>query len=648
MSGRAASTDFDVVVIGGGPAGATAATLIAKDGHRVLLLEKEAFPRHQIGESLLPSTLDICRLLGVEEAIEQAGFVRKYGATWHWGSQSKIGWEFSFDELPNVGGRTRTYSYQVQRARFDQLLLRNAACSGVEVREKHEATELLESEGNIAGLHIKDATGHPYKVAAKYVVDASGHASRFHGMVGNRIYAEQFRNLAIFGYFNGGKRLAGRRSGNILNVTFNKGWFWYIPIADDVTSVGAVISARDAGLLRQGYAAAMNSFIESCPMIKEYLAAASPITEGLYGGYRVRKDWSYCNTSFWRSGLALIGDAACFVDPLFSSGIHLATYAGLLLARSINTILRGEIQQDEVMKEFDTRYRLEYVYFRRFLERFYDTNLDKEDYFRHAKEIIGGSETEREAFVRLVSGLSQELLERPDVTASFADIRSTKIGLGAEGALDWSNLMPTKDKLRWQRRHVGHFMLKWRHRRNLSQREVASDAHVPIGQLRRIEAGLHTPSQELFTQIADVLRLPLRERRIALVAGGYATNQDTFENQEERRGRASTIVRDLLATLEPYPALVVDQYWNLVEVNRGAQILSNALQPGMSNLGVNIIRHSLNPELLAGQIVNLPEWRAYLLARLHTRLEATCDSKIAGAHRRNRKALESDERLTRW
>jgi halogenation protein CepH len=408
MPAEAHFGEFDVIVIGGGPGGSTAATLIAKDAHRVLLVEREKFPRYQIGESLLPHTLGICQILGVGEEVDRAGFTPKNGGVWYWGTQGKPGWGFNFGELPNAPMYGGAYAYQVERIRFDEILLRNAQRCGVVVREQCRVEDLIEQEGRIVGVRGTDARGEHYSARARYVVDAGGHSSPFYARVGERIYAEQFRNMAIFCYFLGGKRLPAPQSGSILNVTFDKGWIWYIPLSDKLTSVGAVISVKHAKQIKTDLGAAIASFIDSCPMIRDYLADATRVTEGAYGQYRVRRDWSYCNTRFWRPGLVLVGDSACFVDPLFSSGVHLSTYSALLAARSINTILRNDLDEEQCFREFDLRYRLEYLSFFEFLTTFYDTHLDKEHYFRKAREIVGTDETDREAFVRLVSGLSQQ------------------------------------------------------------------------------------------------------------------------------------------------------------------------------------------------------------------------------------------------
>jgi halogenation protein CepH len=158
--------------------------------------------------------------------------------------------------------------------------------------------------------------------------------------------------------------------------------------------------------LKEGPEAAMRHFIDSTIMVKDFLGPATRITEGPYGQYRIRKDYSYCNTHFWAPGALLIGDAACFVDPVFSSGVHLATYSALLAARSVNSCLRGEIGEERALNEFEQRYRREYSNFYQFLVAFYDMDKDMESYFWSARKILNTEERANDSFIRLVSGTS--------------------------------------------------------------------------------------------------------------------------------------------------------------------------------------------------------------------------------------------------
>ncbi|MEU9115319.1 FAD-dependent oxidoreductase [Streptomyces sp. NPDC048483] len=396
---------FDVVVVGGGPGGSTTATLIAQAGHRVLLLEKERFPRYQIGESLLPSTVHgIGAMLGVTKELEEANFPVKRGGTFRWGTNPEP-WTFTFALSRKLAGPTST-AYQVDRARFDDILLKNARRHGVEVREEHEVLALEEEGGRVCGVRFRDADGAEHTVRSSYVVVAAGNTDSLYKTVATRELSDFFRNVALFGYYEGGKRLPAPNEGNILCAAFSDGWIWYIPLSDTLTSVGVVMSRDRIDVLQRGREEAMEQFIASCPLIADYLSDAHRVTEGMYGKLRVRKDYSYCNTSFWRPGVALVGDAACFIDPVFSTGVHLATYSGVLAARSINTRLKGELTEEACFTEFERRYRREYELFNQFLQSMYELNRDESSYFWEARKLLGTEQGDAQAFVDLVAGVS--------------------------------------------------------------------------------------------------------------------------------------------------------------------------------------------------------------------------------------------------
>ncbi|WP_431727229.1 tryptophan 7-halogenase [Verrucosispora sp. TAA-831] len=397
--------DYDLIVVGGGPGGATVATLVAMQGHRVLLLERESFPRYQIGESLLPSTVHgVCRLIGVADELARAGFPLKRGGTFRWGRNPEP-WTFAFAISPRFASDAT--AYQVERMTFDQILLDNARRRGVTVRERCAVVDVLEEGDRVCGVRFDDEDGVRRELRSRYVVDASGHRSRIHHRIGGeRHYSEFFRNLALFGYFEGGKRLPAPNSGNILAVAFPGGWFWYIPLNDTLTSVGAVLRPEALDRVREGdRETVLRQLISECPLIAEYLAEATRVTDGPYGEVRVRKDYSYLHDSFTRPGMLLVGDAACFIDPVFSSGVHLATFSALLAARSINTCLAGELDEAGTLQEFETRYRREYALFHDFLVAFYDMDQDEDSYFWTAKRLTDDDVASSvQAFVQLVGG----------------------------------------------------------------------------------------------------------------------------------------------------------------------------------------------------------------------------------------------------
>ncbi|TDT31624.1 halogenation protein CepH [Streptomyces sp. BK208] len=410
---------YDAIVIGGGPAGSTAATLIALDGNRVLLLEKERFPRYQIGESLLPATVHgICPMLGVDGALREAGFTVKRGGSFRWGKNPDL-WTFAFTTSDRMSEPTG-FSYQVERSRFDDIMLRNAERAGVEVREEHPVVRVLRDGSRVTGVGFTDPQGKSGEASAQFVLDASGHTGRLHNEVGGeRKYSPFFKHVALFGYFKGGKRIPEPNSGNVLSVAFDSGWFWYIPLSPTLTSVGAVVRSELAGRIQGDPEEAYRALIAESPLISEYLEGAERATEPPYDRLRVRKDFSYTQTAMHAPGMALIGDAACFVDPVLSTGVHLATYAGMLAARSVNSVLAGLVAEEPAFQEFERRYRREFTSLHDFLVSFYGTNLDEKSYFWQAQRITGQQGGAAEAFVDLVGGVaSGELLPEDPLTAA--------------------------------------------------------------------------------------------------------------------------------------------------------------------------------------------------------------------------------------
>ena len=402
--------EADAIVIGGGPAGATAATVMAMDGRRVVLIERERFPRYHVGESLLPATVQgVCRFLGVEREIARAGFTRKFGATFRWGP-SEEPWHVGFAEAVFGGHSGRpVFAYQVERSKFDAILLANARRHGVRVRAGWRAVEAIAEGGRVSGVIARDAVGRATELRAPWVVDASGQAGVLATKLGRRDYDPFFRNIAVFGYFAGGRRQAGPRRGNVMSAAFRDGWIWYIPLADGLTSVGAVVRPEEAATIRRiGAPAALARYIAACPIVAAQLAGVARVARGALGETRVMKDYSYSTRTLWTGGAALVGDAAMFIDPLFSSGVHLATYSGLLAARAINTCLAGELDEARAFGEFARRYRREFAMFYEFLFAFYEAHLDDTSAFWTARKMLGiRGAAPREALVRLLAGLGQ-------------------------------------------------------------------------------------------------------------------------------------------------------------------------------------------------------------------------------------------------
>jgi halogenation protein CepH len=275
---------YDVIVIGGGPAGSTAAGFLAQTGARVLLCEKERFPRYHIGESLLSATLPILEALGALPAIESAGFVRKPGGTFVWGRSGEP-WSFFFREDP--GGRP--HAFHVVRSQFDEILLRHAAGLGVEVREGCAVREIAhDGEARRSVVRFAAESGHEARAEASFVIDASGQSALLGRRDALREFNPFFKNLAVFGYFENATALDGAVAGNILSAAFADGWFWFIPLHDGTTSVGAVVDARRFADLAAG---------DPDGLYRRLVAACAPIAERLAGArlvspVRVIRDYS--------------------------------------------------------------------------------------------------------------------------------------------------------------------------------------------------------------------------------------------------------------------------------------------------------------------------------------------------------------------
>jgi flavin-dependent dehydrogenase len=320
---------YDVVVIGGGPAGSTVSTLLAQQGVRVGLFERERFPRFHIGESLIPETYWVLERLNMLPKMQRSQFVKKYSVQFV-NADGKLSAPFYFwDNKPHECSQT----WQVVRSEFDQLMLANAREHGVDAHEGVHVVDAIFDGERAAGVRIKAPEGERREVRATVVVDASGQAALLQNRFKLRLWDPILNKGAIWTYWKGAYRDAGRDEGAtmVLQTADRRGWFWYIPLHADRVSVGVVapfdhLFNRDRASHEQTY----SEEVERCPAVKERIAGATRMT-----GYFVTRDYSYRSTKVSGDGWVLIGDAFGFLDPLYSSGVLLALRSGEMAADAI-------------------------------------------------------------------------------------------------------------------------------------------------------------------------------------------------------------------------------------------------------------------------------------------------------------------------
>jgi len=320
----------DVIVIGGGPAGATTATLVAKQGYTVQLLEREHFPRYHIGESLIPETFWVLERLGMLDKLRGSRFVDKHSVQFV-SDQGKLSQPFYFaDHKPHESSRT----WQVLRQDFDMMMLDNAREHGVDVHEGVRVLDVLFEEGRAVGVRAADESGGVREIRCRVVVDAAGQSCVIQDRLGLREWDPVLKKAAIWTYWQGARRDAGRDEGAtlVMQIQGKQGWFWYIPLHDDTVSVGVVapydylFTGRDTKDLEKIYFAE----VEKCPGLQPRIAGARRAAP-----FRAAKEYSYRSRQVAGDGWVLVGDAFGFLDPLYSSGILLALKSGGCAADAI-------------------------------------------------------------------------------------------------------------------------------------------------------------------------------------------------------------------------------------------------------------------------------------------------------------------------
>jgi geranylgeranyl reductase family protein len=351
---------YDVMVIGGGPSGSTVATRLAQRGRRVVLFEKERFPRFHIGESLLPCSMPLFEQLGVMPALHEHGFLPKYAAEFVTGD-GRLTRRYAFADglIPGAGS-----AFEVDRAEFDHVLLKHAMKQGVEVREETTVTK-FEITREQTEVTVRDESGAESRATAPILIDATGQTSFLAGKLGTRQMDMGLKNFAVFSHFEGAMRHEGKREGDISVVLVPGGWWWVIPLAGGRTSVGQV---GPASMLRgrKPDDAYFHEQISATPYLAKRLENATRVAP-----VRTISDYSYVSKQLAGDRFVMVGDAGAFIDPVFSTGVYLGMVGAFRAAEAVDAALtsgrfsRREFRSYEawVMRQVET--------YKKFVKGFY-------------------------------------------------------------------------------------------------------------------------------------------------------------------------------------------------------------------------------------------------------------------------------------
>src|SRR5688572_21166743 len=342
---------YDVVVIGGGPAGSTVAALLAEAGRKVLVVERTKFPRFHIGESLMPETYWVFKRLGMLPKLRDSDFVKKYSVQFVTAT-GKESQPFFFDERDP---RECSQTWQVPRDRFDQMMLDNAAGRGAEVWMEANVNDVILEPSDAddlpraTGIVVTPKDGQPVRIAAKVVVDATGMNALLSKKLNIRKTDPKLRKASLFAHYKGCRRDPGKNAGAtlVLSTAQNDGWFWYIPLPDDITSVGVV---GDLDRLMSDKSRTPEQKLEdeiaNCPGLADRMPGSTRVSD-----VHVISDFSYRASRCAGDGWVLVGDAFGFLDPMYSSGVFLALKSGEMAADAVNEGLdRNDVSARQLSK----------------------------------------------------------------------------------------------------------------------------------------------------------------------------------------------------------------------------------------------------------------------------------------------------------
>jgi len=376
------ANQFDAIIIGAGPAGCAAAAVLAEKGRRVMILERETFPRYRIGESLIPYCWFPLNRIGMIDKLKKSAFVKKYSVQFV-GLSGRVSTPFYFFQHTE---HDCANTWQVVRSEFDQMLLDNAVEKGAQVMMPASAKSLICEDGKVVGVRAVDGGGEPFELRAPITIDASGRdlfAVRANDW---RVPDENLKKVAIWTYYKHAQRDKGLDEGatTVAYVPGN-GWFWYIPLPDDVVSVG-IVAERDY-LYREGKGdpdAIFEREVADQPWVRQHLEPGEKM-----GPCKVTGDYSYRSKYSATDGLVLTGDALAFLDPVFSSGVFLALQSGVLAGEAIDDALAAGDVSAERFSDYSETLCNGIEAMRKLVYAFYDESFRFSDLLKKYPDLRG-------------------------------------------------------------------------------------------------------------------------------------------------------------------------------------------------------------------------------------------------------------------
>jgi flavin-dependent dehydrogenase len=417
----------DVAVIGGGPGGSTVAAHLARAGLGVTLFERDVFPRFKVGESLVPATMLLLERLGVLERVERSGYQIKYGATF---LDEETGFGHTFYFLRGMAWPNWTYN--VPRADFDALLLDHARKQGVVV---HQPASVVDAAFDAEGVSLEIASGEDRLThRARFLVDASGRDGFLAGRLGRRARVPNLGKVALFAHYRGADRFPGVEEGNVRIYLFDGGWFWWIPMANDVTSIGAVLHARAVRTHASGPDELFETMVQRCRVVAEHLGRAERVTP-----IHRAANFAYTNAPIVGDRFLVVGDAIAFVDPIFSSGVFIAMRTGELAAEAVRAAFADGRFRARRFAAYERRVWRGVAPFFKFIHKYYEPSFM--DLFLRPKDAFGMVR----AVLNVLSGgsfIRMPLRVRLSLTLLFTLARINtfvrrRTGKSVESRLEW-------------------------------------------------------------------------------------------------------------------------------------------------------------------------------------------------------------------